>query len=511
MTRLSLLQPGRTALPLPRPEFLLLLGVYLASVAVRWGLRDVQPYTAESTHFFVARGLWDSTSNIRYLDGIGGYDDYSWFFWQRPFLTLPFWPAAQHSFLAYRTVHVLLVAAFPALGAWLLRSLGVGPLPAYAATAAASLHPVILPWTVLFLPDALVLTMTLAALLLAHHGRPAATALTLLAASWVKEVAFVTTLTLLVLAVWRDETGRPAWRRPWRVPRFAAWLAPLVPLAFLPLYVSLQVDGAVFPGFRPGGDEALMYETLWGLIWLAPLPLLCLLDGRTRRFGLVAMAWPAFFLVYHYTRDKAIESWYNTIPAAFTLLAAAAGLAMVWQRRGKLRWAAPPAALVVALLLAVQLYVPHTHDVNHAVTTPWSGRGQWNHHEVRHAEEVRDDDMRLLMASVPAHERRLWTAQDVDWALIQYPVSDEAEEIVKVYSVDRGLTQEQAEGWAHLVENVFNATLVFNHPTNAGNLATRAAYAECSDARVHYTLILASRCKGAGSDLWVHYQRITAA
>ena len=170
--------------------------------------------------------------------------DLSWFFWQRPFLALPFYPFAAHSFEAYRAAHIVLASTVPALGAWLLRSMGIGRSASVAAAVVLAVHPILLPWGVMVLPDSLVLALTLGALLAAQHGRPAATAVLLWVATWVKEVAFVTALALLVLACWRDADGRRAGLRPFHLGPFARWLLPVVPLAFLPLWVSLQVPAA---------------------------------------------------------------------------------------------------------------------------------------------------------------------------------------------------------------------------------------------------------------------------
>ena len=506
--RSSLLTPCETARPLRRLDWLLLAATYVLAVGLRWGLRDVHPYTAEATHFVVAQGLWDSATNIRYPDVASPFEDYTWFFWQRPLLALPFWPAAQHSFLAYRTMHVLLVGAAPALGAWLLRSLGVGRPWAFAAAVVLCVHPALVPWTVLVLPDALTLTLMLAALLAAHHGRPAGTAGLLLAASWVKEVAFVTSLSLFVLALWRDADGRSARMRPLHVGRFAAWIAPVVPLAFLPLWVSMQANG-VFPGFRPGGDEALMYETLWLLVYLAPLPLLGLVNDATRRLALVAMAWPAFFLLYHYTQDKAIESWYNVIPASMTVLAAAAGLWALWRHAARApwpQWGAAAVAVAMAALLSIQVAVPDHEPLNARLVTPWSERGQWDLRQVRANELSRDDDLAAMLAVPGTAERGRWFALDVDWSLIMFPVAAQADEVVKVYSLTHELREDEVRAWAWAVENLTDATLLFHRDDIPINVATRQAYAECSVTKGQYTMLQASRCRGHGGDLWQHYR-----
>lgn len=510
--RWSLLTPGKVAGRLERFDAVLFVAIYLMAFLLRWSLRHANPYTAEATHFIVSRGLWDSATSIRYLDGIGGYEDYSWFFWQRPMLVLTLWPFASLSFEAYRGAHIVLASTVPLLAAWLLRTLGVSRVAAALAGVVLAVHPILLPWGVLALPDSMMIAFVLAAMIAAHHGRPAGMAGLLLWASWIKEVAFVASLSMLLLALWRDADGRPASLRPLRVGRFALWLAPLVPLAFLPLWVSMQVPGVLFPGFRPGGDEALMYEALWACIYLAPIPLLGLWFAQTRRLSLLSLAWPAFFLLYHYGRDKAIEGWYIVAPATMTILAAAA--ALDWLARQRHGAARPTAIAVAGLLLiplGVQAFVPDWHPLNASIVTPFSGRGQWDLDQVRHYESTRDDDMQALMAIPGPDERELWVAQDFDWSLVMYPVAAQANETVKVYSMDQGLTREIMEGWAYGIETLWNVTLVFNADWNLGNAATRAAYAECSVVVGRYTLIRASQCQGAGADIWERTQELQAA
>lgn len=511
--RPSLLQPTRLAHPLAWLDWALLGALYLVAFAFRWLLQDAQPYTAEATHFFVARDLWDSTSNIRYLGPNSAYEDYSWFFWQRPFLSLAFWPAAQVSFDAYRLQHIVVAATVPPLGAWLLLSLGVQRAWAIPAAALLSFHPLLLPWGVLVLPDTTVLALTLGALLAAHHGRAATTAALLLTASWIKEIAFVTTLVLLVLALWRGADGRrPSWK-PTRVDRFALWLAPAVPLAFLPLWVSLQVPGGLFPGLRPGGDEGLMLDTLWLLPYLAPLPLLGLAFAPTRRLALVALAWPVFFLTYHYALDRAIESWYNVIPGSLTVLGSAAGLhALARRRPARPTWTLPVgAALGVAALglLVAQAILPDTSEAKRDVATPWSGLGAWSLGQTLEAERSRGDDLAAAIAVPGPDDRDVWVTQDVDWSLVMYPVSDQARVVAKVYSMTEGVTEDLLRQWADGIENQWDVTLVYHRPDIPANVATRAAYAECSTAVGQYTVIEADRCRGRGGDMWQHYQAAT--
>lgn len=500
--RTSLLVPGTHAPRLERSDLALLLSIYVLAFILRWALRAANPYTAEATHFIVSRGLWDSVTTIRYLDGIGGYEDYSWFFWQRPLLVLTLWPFANLSFEAYRGAHIMMTAAVPLLATWLLRTLGVSRLAATTAGFTLAIHPILLPWGVLVLPDSMMIALVLAAFLAAHFGRPALMAGFLLWASWIKEVAFVASLSLLVLAVMRDAEGRGITFKPLHIGPFTRWLIPVVPLAFLPLVISLHVPGVVFPGFRPGGDEALMYEALFACIYLAPLPLLGLLQGPTRRLSLLALAWPAFFLLYHYGRDKAIEGWYIIAPATMTVLAAAAGVDYLIRRGPAAKLVGLALAFVALVPVGIQATLPDFHPLNSIVVTPLSQRGQWNLDQVQDYELARDDDLAELMKIPTPQERMIWVTQDIDWSLVMYPVAFQSQETIKVYSRDEGLTKEIMEGWAHGIENAWNVTLVFNAEWSLGNKATRAAFAECSEVLGHYTLIRASRCQGAGADIW---------
>ncbi|MEK6975492.1 MAG: hypothetical protein AABY18_04020 [Candidatus Thermoplasmatota archaeon] len=488
-------------------DWLLLALLYVLAFSFRWDLRSAQPYIAETWHYFVARNLWHSVSNVFTFDPNAPPLDLSWFFWQRPLLALPFFPFAAHSFAAYRAAHIVLVSTVPALGAWLLRSLGVGRVAAVTAAVILAVHPILLPWGVMFLPDSLVLALILAALITAQHGRPAATAVLLWAATWVKEVAFVTALTLIVLACWRDADGRRARLWPPRLGPFARWLLPGVPLAFLPLWVSMQVPGAIFPGFRPGGSGAEMMESLFLLLWLAPIPLLGLLRPATTRFTLVALAWPAFFLLYHYTQDKAMEFWYYVLPASFTVLAAAAALdASRAGVQGPRRWAVPLLSLALVGLVGVQVFVPIESEWNQGLATPLTGRGQWDLQRVQEFELIRDDGLADLIAIPGADERSTWMALDIEVSFLYYPLSEQADRVYTLSTTRAPLDRAAFAGWQWVVENATDVTVLSVRDDLAGNVATRLAYQECSVTHWPYVLIQAKACQGAGNDIWDQYR-----
>lgn len=503
----SLLQPRQVATRLERVDWLLLALLYLVAFSFRWDLRSAQPYIAETWHYFVARNLWESAANVVTLEGTRL--DLSWFFWQRPFLALPFYPFAAHSFEAYRAAHIVLASTVPALGAWLLRSMGIGRVAAVSAAVVLAVHPILLPWGVMVLPDTLVLGLILAALLAAQHGRPVLTAVLLWVATWVKEIAFVTALALLVLACWRDADGRRAGLRPFHLGPFARWLLPVVPLAFLPLWVSMQVPGAIFPGFRPGGPDREMLESLFLLVWLAPVPLLGLLRPATRRFALVALAWPAFFLVYSAVQGKAMEFWYYVLPASFTVLAAAAALdASNVGLRGPTRFAAPLLGLALLGLVGVQVFVPVEDRWNQDLATPLTGRGQWDLGHLRAFELQRDDGLADLTAIPEREERAVWMTLDIEVSFLYYPLAEQAEEVYAAYSPLHHLDEAALDGWQWAIENATDVTFLAVHDELPANLATRLAYDECSTKHWPFVLIRANTCQGAGDDLWEHYKAV---
>lgn len=503
----SLLQVGRRATPLDASDLLALPLLWLAAFSFRWDLRNVAPYIAETWHFHVARNLW--SSDLPNVIDLAGHDlGLSWFFWQRPMLTLPFWPLAQHSFAAYRAGHIALASAVPALAYALLRGLGVRRLPALAAAIVLCLHPLLLPWGTMFLPDSLLLLLLLGALLAAHQGRPALTFTLLWAASWVKEIAFVATLSLLALALWRDADGRPASLRPLRLGPFARWLLPALPLAFLPLVVSLALPGGLFPGFRGGGDLRDILERVFLLLWLAPLALLGLVGERSRRFTLVALAWPAFFLAYHLVLDKFLEFWYYVVPATMTLLAATVAVDG-WRPTRPGHRLAVPVGLVVLGLVMVQVFVPPEHPVNQAATTPLTGDGQWSLEHLVAFEHQRDAGLAPLLALPDADERAVWLVADFEVSFLYYPLADQAD---LVYAVNSGppLDATALAAWQDAVEHGSNVTLLVVRDDHPGNLATRLAYAECSTTHWPFVLIRARQCQGAGDDLWTQYQAVVA-
>jgi hypothetical protein len=499
--RPSLLWPGEARRRLERWDWWLLAGAYVLAVVVRWSIRDAGPYTAEAAHYALSRHLWHGVDNVASLFPDVRPDDFSWFFWQRPLLCLLYWPAAQGGFGAYRASHILVAGAVPALAAILLRHLGTRPLPSYGAAVLLAVHPVLVPWGVLVLPDTTVAALTLAGLLAAHDGRPWATAALLLAASWVKEVGFVTAAALLVLSLWRDADGSRARLWPLRLGRFSTPMLAVALLSFLPLAVSLALPNGTPPGFRIGGGLAQSLERQFLLLWLAPLPAIGLLVPRARRLCLAALAWPAFFVAYHLATGKAIEIWYNVVPATLVLTASAAMLDAL--PRGWAR-AALPAAF--AALLLVQVAVPSGTGLNRAVATPLSHEGQWDLQQALGSERARGVGLASALARIPPGHDRAWLALDMDYSLVMFPLAERAGTVYKDYTLEWNLTDAALEWWADAVENRTDATLLGATPDSLSR-ALVEAYAPCAATFDTYTVIVPDGCRGSADRLIAAWHR----
>jgi hypothetical protein len=471
---------------------------------VRWSILDAHPYTAEAAHYAMSLHLWNGVDNVGSLFSDVRPDDFSWFFWQRPLLCLLYWPAAQSGFEAYRGAHVLVAASIPVLAAVLLRQLAVPKPHAYAAALVLAVHPVLVPWGVLVLPDTTVAAFVLAGLLAAHDGRPVATAAFLLAGAWVKEVAVVTTGALLLLALWREADGTRARIWPLRLGRFATALLPAAVLSVVPLGVSLLLPGAAVPGFRVGGELAQDLERLFLLVWLAPLPFIGLLSPRVRRLCLVALAWPAFFVAYHLATGKAIEVWYNVVPATMVLCAAAATLGDSGPAQARLRWAPAAASVAVALLLAMQVTAASGTEANRAFVTPLSHVGQWSLPEALAYEHVREDDLFTVLGAIPPGHDRVWTALNMDYSLVMHPLATRAGFVHKDFTPEWDMPDDAIRWWADAVETRADATILVVGE-DAMSQALVEAYAPCTARAGIYASIVPDGCQGSADllvDAW---------
>lgn len=496
----SLLTPTVVPLPLARMDWIALAAISIAAWLARAALMGSNPYTAEAAHFVLARDLWhpDVAFANLYNDGRGGLEP---LFWQRPFFSLLLAPGAMVSFAAYRMEHLLLAGLLPGLATALLLQLGTRRWMAWPVGLAFALHPLLVPWGTLALPDALMAVLCLGGLLAAHHGRPLATGLLLLAACWTKEVAIVTVLPLAALAVWRDPEGTPSRAWPVRLGRFPTALVATALLCFLPLLYSLSKPGATFPGWGVGGDGNIVLEKLFLLLWLAPLPLFALRFSASRRLALVSLAWSAFFLAYRFVLGRTLEAWYYVLPATLVLMAAAAGLSEASKSGPRPQQvAAKLVALAVAGLLAFQIVAPDHDPLKASLVTPLSGVSQWSLEQALAFERVRDDDFQAVVDALRPDDRRLLTL-DVDWSFSAHPLSGHASVL---YTHD-GAAQ---VGWridtAPLADGIENRTdaVVLHKVPNPVNEAVRAVYADCIVLENEgYALLRGAPCPGRAEAL----------
>ncbi len=492
--RVSLLTPTRAAFPLLRLDWVALAAVFLLAWVARWAIAGSHPYTAEAAHYIVAKNLWTSSPSYYTLyNDLHG--DLMPLFWQRPFFSLALAPGAWISFEGYRVLHLTLASLLPVLAVALLVQMGTRRWLAWPVGLVLALHPLIVPWGTLVLPDSLMAVLSLAGLLAAHQGRPLLMGAFLLAACWTKEVAIVTVLPLAAFAWWRDPDGTQNRLWPLQLGRFPTVLAAVLVLAFAPLLYSLS-RGAGFPGWGVGGDGSLVLEKVFLVVWLAPLLLLGLASPVSRRLALLGVAWSGFFLAYRFVLGRAVEAWYVVLPATLVLMAVAAGLSQTWERLpAPRRLAVPLLAVAVAGLLAFQIAAPDAHPLKAPIVTPLSGTAQWSLEQAIAFEQVREDHLYEVLAMLTAADTSLLTV-DVDWSFVAYPLQGLVE---TVYMQDGALTTLWRFELGPLVDGIENrtdATLVHKVP-NAVNEAIRSVYQDCVIVdNPDYVLLRGAGCKG---------------
>lgn len=523
--RPGLLAPNAVA-PLTRAAWVTAGSLYLLAWAVRFPILDSHPYTAEAAHYWIARHLWDAGNNLYAIDG--WHSEVPWLFWQRPLFSLLLWPGAAVSFPAYRILHLAFTAAIPSLGFLLLRSLGARTAAAAIAGVALVVHPQLVTWSVLVLPDSLVATLTLAALLAAQAGRLNVTGGLLLAATWVKEVAIVTPLALLALALWWEPGGdRPADRAAGRVRWFplrmgvwATMLTYVCMLAFMPLAYSLALGGT-FPGWGRGGDAAAVLERVWLTPWFAPLALLALAFPASRRLGAVALAWCGFFLAYRLVLGRSVEAWYYVVPATLVVLAAAAALDAAWRAARPGAWGRKAVAVAAGLAVALagmHVALDDTVAAKRAVVTPFSHVGSWSLRQALAFEEVREDDLHEVLDALgrdasqgDGQDGGIWFTVDVDWSFVIHPISERADRVYLDYSSRHPAESPDVERVAGILEDEAWVTLVkrIDAPLS---LALASVYGDCAMAESgSYVALRGADCAGRAPQLRAEFDRRAAS
>jgi hypothetical protein len=445
-------------------------------------------------HYVLAHDLWATDPNVTGLDGTRA--SWGWLFWQRPLFSLLMWPGASVSFMAYRVEHILVSSLIPFLAVLLARHLSVDRWFTGAMATLLIVHPALVTWNVLVLPDSLMLALFLGALLAAERGHPLASASLALAACWTKEVAVVGVAALLLLALWREPDGSRGRIYPLAIGRTGVLYFLVLLLAFLPLAYSLTLPWARFPGWDLGGDSGQVLERLFVVLWLAPVPLLAFLEPRTRRLAVVCLAWTAFFLIYHFVLGKALEIWYYLAPTTFALLAMAGGLQALWRRApaGTGRLVPLGVTLVVALLLGAQVTVADNVPAKAAVITPITHGGQWSLAQALAYEHIRDQGLYDAMAQAPADPHGTWATIDTDWSFWAYPMLPHTGQVLVYFTENAHMDRDPALLAAAIESS--NATILYKRD-NALSHALQSAYADCVKVRSDpYVLILGQACKG---------------
>jgi hypothetical protein len=492
----SLLTPGRSPTVLLRSDWVALAVVYAVAVAVRWSIVESHPYTAEAAHYVVAQRLW-----MPIPGGITSYNDwqvdFSFLFWQRPMFSLLLAPGAWMGFTAYRVEHLALSCLLPVLSVVLLRTLGTRRWLAWPAGVVLAVHPILVPWGVLVLPDSLMAVLCLTGLLAAHHGRTLWMSAFLLAACWTKEVAVVTVLPLLAFAWMQEPDGTKPRLWPLQLGRTVTTLAAVAALAFVPLLVSLSRPEARFPGWGVGGDGRLVIERAYLLIWLAPVAFLALAWPTSRRLAVVALAWSTFFIAYRYAGGRAVEAWYVILPGTLTLLAATAGLNAAWDAAAgrSRRWVVPVTAMALAALLAVQVWAPNTNATQTALVTPLSHNGQWSLAQARGYESVRGDELAQVVDALAPSDGRLLSI-DVDWSFVLYPLQAHGRDVVILDGNLAAFWHMAAAPVARDIEVGVDAVIVHKDGNPFGE-AAREVYSDCLVLEnAEYALLRAEGCQG---------------
>jgi hypothetical protein len=465
----------------------------LALFALAWALRLVplgsDPYGDEAAHYYVARHFGAAPANIT------PPEDIAYLFWQRPLFSLLLGPGAQVSFAAYRILHAAVAALLPVLVAGLLGRLGVRRPLACGAGLAVAVTPTFVLWGSRAFPDSLMAALALAGIWAYVAGRPLGAALLLLGASWVKETAIPLAVLLWVVALWRGHRRGEAGIYPLRLDRQATAMLAAVALAPLPLVVSVGLLGGRPPGWS---TSAMGWPQLDGFFlssWLL-LPVLAgLLWPRTRRWSLLALAYPLGYTAYQALLHRGIEGWYLVLPQALVLVSCALVAEEVLRRLGPARrrtaWAAPVA---MALLLLALVALPH------GAAKQWTAPASPSSTESLPAMLERTASAHDQQDAVRALGPRPWEGLfvvDAGWFFILHPFSEGAARLGWAYSE----TAHDLAPWVKAIEQDATRVVVERHDLPL-NQAIRDTYRDCTVAQnPTYTVLEGRRCAGRSDAL----------
>lgn len=463
----------------------ILVALFGLALALRLPLAGTDPFGDEAVHYHVARDFGQPPAHVD-----NPPPDRS-LLWGRPAFFLLLAPAAQASFVAFRLEHILLASLLPSLVAVLARAWGAQRPFAAAAGLAVAVHPLYVLYGVHVFPDALLTLWSLLALWARRHGRMALAAILLVVACWTKEVGLVLAGALLAADMARGIRAGTVGLWPLRATAEAslglfAALAGAAPLA------ASQLLGARFPGWSTGGPAWALVDLIPLSVWLL-LPLVtATLRARTRSLSVLALVYPAFYLLYRFVLGRRVEEWYALLPGALALAALAVLLgSWIEEARGSRRLSRIVGTMAVAaalLLVAVSPTIGHPFE---RVTRPFT-TSPGPDLVALERDLPRQHDLQDAAAYLRAHHAPQTLLVDVGWFFVVYPFSDDVDELR--YRFSDG-TADQADGWARELEQDGLTIVLWNYESGKVNTVLRRVYSDCVVYRnAGYSIVDGSGC-----------------
>lgn len=463
--------------PWSRAEWIALATLYLASLAVRLLALTSPPHGDEALHFIVARDLGRTPANVLAVD-IEGVTELAPFLWQRPLFSLVYAPFAQLGFPAYRLGHILVSGLLPVLAAGLLRDRGVDPVLTWGGAGVLVGYPLYVEWGVRVFPDGPMAVLFLAALWMLTRKRHAVAVGLLVASVWVKEVAIVGAVPVIVWMIVearRDPSRDPVWSRP---AGGAALIGGFTAAAMAPLAIATLVLPGRFPGWA---EPILLLDHVDGLFLTAaaiPVLLLGLRWRRSRLLAGLALWHGAFYMAYRVVLGRGLSVWYRILPGALSLVGTAIAVDTWWRRPGSDRRLPAVAVGVVAGILVIQAVAPIP---------------QYGSTAERIGEMHDGRDVDVLVARLDATERQDLLLVDVGWYYVYWPFSDIAGRV-------RHAETANLEEPGSLDPEVRNASATVVHPEDSpSNREFRDRWRDCVAWRTDDYLVIHGRDCEPGS------------
>jgi hypothetical protein len=302
----------------------------LFALGLAFRLREVHAplYGDQALYFYLSESLGIATSSVKDLSPLWTHVAV------RPFMYVFFWPWANMGMTAFRVANIVVGATVPCLIYCLSVRFRVGPALAAIVALAASVHPVLVTFSVKGFPDNLATALALGGYLAYFSNRRGAATALLLLTVLTKEAYAMFLLPLL---------GDGAYR--FMKTRSLLALAPFVGLCAVVVTNGISIyllDGRL-QGWGSGKPESWFFRAFLASSWFIPLYVLLLLE-REMQVLLVSLAAPAFYAVWALLLHRGIEQWYIYGPFCVALVGLSVGL------QSAMRHVASPIASGVPLL-----------------------------------------------------------------------------------------------------------------------------------------------------------------